>query len=146
VNSQTGLAIAIGLVAVGLIVGGWLLLSGPAPVELAKEAADAKANAKEQALRDLKSKIDVEEQRHLALDPGIRKHSKEICDSHPDWGVRACDAIAQGQIYVGMTAEQVRSAWGKPRAVNPMSIRREQWIYVTGSVDLENDVVASFQK
>ena len=56
-----------------------------------------------------------------------------------------CDAVAQGQIFAGMKPDQVRMSWGKPRSIEPVSIRREQWIYPSGSVDFENDVVTSFK-
>ena len=145
-NSPEGFALVFGLVVAALIAIGWLLFSGPAPVELAKQAADEKVQTKEQALRDLKDKIDAEEHQRMLLGPAIRKRSREICESHSDWGVRACDAAAQGQIFVGMKADQVRTAWGAPRSVNPMSVRREQWVYASGSVDLEDGVVTSFQQ
>jgi hypothetical protein len=145
-DSQTGLAVALPVVVAAMVVGAWLLLSGPAPVEIAKEAAEGKASAREQALRDLKTKLDVDEQRHLTLDPGTLKHSKEICASHADWGVRACDAIAQRQIFAGMTAGQVRASWGNPLSIDSLPLRRERWIYSSRSVEFENSLVTTFQQ
>ena len=145
-DSQTALAVALPVTVVGMIVAAWFLLSGPAPVEIAKEAAEAKANAREQALRDLKAKLDGDEQRHLALDPGTLKHSAEICASHADWGVRACDAIAQRQIFAGMTPEQVRAAWGNPLSIDPVSRGHERWLYASKSVEFENSLVTTFQQ
>ncbi len=139
-------AIVFGLVGAALIAIGWWLFSGPSPVEIAKQTADSKTQAKDEALRDLKGRIDAEEQRHRLLGPADQKHSREICAQHNDWGIRVCDAVAQGQIFVGMNADQARMAWGKPRSVEPMSIRRERWLYASGSVDLEDGVVTSFQQ
>jgi hypothetical protein len=144
-GSQDALGAAFVIVVIAMIVIGWIYLSTPAPVEVARETADAKAKAKEQALLELKNKIDAEESRRLALDPAVQKHSREICAAHNDWGVRACDAVAQGQVYVGMTADQVRVSWGSPRSVNPLSIRREQWVYASRSVDFDSGIVTSFQ-
>src|SRR6185436_19112276 len=125
-NPTERFALVFGLVAAALIAVGWLLFSGPAPVEIAKQTADSQKQAKEQALRDLKEKIDAEEHQHKALGLGVLKRSNEICASHNDWGVRVCDAVAQGQIFAGMKPDQVRMSWGKPRSIEPVSIRREQ--------------------
>jgi hypothetical protein len=144
-GSQDALGAAFVIVIIAMLAIGWKYLSTPAPVQVAKEAADARTKAKEQALLELKNKIDAEESRRLALDPAVKKHSTEICAAHNDWGVRACDAVAQNQVYEGMTADQVRMSWGNPRSVNPLSIRREQWVYASRSVEFENDIVTSFQ-
>ncbi len=134
------------LIVIAMLAAGWYYLSTPAPVQVAKETADTKAKEKEQALRDLKNKIDAEESQRLALNPAVKKHSLEICTAHNDWGGRACDAVAQNQIYAGMTMDQVRASWGEPRSTEYLSVRRERWIYPSRSVDFENDLVASFQQ
>jgi hypothetical protein len=142
-DSRVGLAVALPIVAVAMIVAAWLLLSGPAPVEIATEAAEAKASARQQALQDLRAKLDVDEQRHLALDPGILKQSQEICASQAGWGFRVCDAVAQHQVSAGMTPEQVRASWGKPLFVESVSPGRERWTYSSNAVEFENNLVKS---
>lgn len=62
-------------------------------------------------------------------------------------------AIAVGKIMVGMSAQQVRRAWGEPTAINTSlrsSGRSEQWIYRLGGaradyVYLDSGIVSSIQ-
>jgi hypothetical protein len=45
---------------------------------------------------------------------------------------RAETTIAQRQVFVGMSAEEVRSAWGEPNRINSTlnaSGKSEQWVY-----------------
>src|SRR5438552_178273 len=105
--SEYTLGIAVVIVAVLMIVGAWMYLTVPDPVQVRKEAAETAATAKEQARRDLKEKIDAEEHHRLTLSPAVTKESRETCRLHPDWGMRACEAVAQRQVYVGMSTEQV---------------------------------------
>lgn len=81
----------------------------------AKEAAAAKAN-KEAADRDAAY---------------LKTPAGKICAKHAGWDRAACEAIAKHQIYVGMTAEQVRLAWGKPYKINSTIMghgTHEQWV------------------
>lgn len=63
------------------------------------------------------------------------------------------NALAQGKIMVGMTAEQVRRAWGAPSKINATltgSGKSEQWVYEGARfrnqyVYLDNGVVRSIQ-
>lgn len=51
---------------------------------------------------------------------------------HKDWTARAWKAIGEGNVFVGMTAEQARWSWGSPKAVNRTivrGVRSEQWVY-----------------
>lgn len=51
------------------------------------------------------------------------------CDSlYPDWG-EACERIIAGDIWVGMTKEQVRYAFGRPHNTIHSSDGLEEWIY-----------------
>lgn len=68
-------------------------------------------------------------------------------------GRRAAQAIAQGQIFVGMTAQEAHRSWGAPtrvyRSVGPYGTH-EQWVYDRGRfraqyVNLQNGVVSSIQ-
>src|SRR5690348_14934333 len=109
-GSQQAIGVAFVLVVIAMLAAGMYYLSTPAPVKVAKETADVKAREKEQALQDLKNKIDAEESKRIGLSPAVKKHSLEICAAHNDWGGRACDAVAQNQIYEGMTPDQVRAS------------------------------------
>lgn len=63
------------------------------------------------------------------------------------------NALAQGKIMVGMTAEQVRRAWGAPSKINATLTgagKSEQWVYEGASfrhqyVYLDNGIVRSVQ-
>lgn len=48
------------------------------------------------------------------------------------WGKRAIDAVANAQVYIGMTSAQAKMSWGHPtdiRTTQTKSVKHEQWIY-----------------
>lgn len=48
---------------------------------------------------------------------------------------RVANAIAQGKVAIGMTAEEAVRAWGAPHAINRTATATstsEQWVYRTG--------------
>jgi hypothetical protein len=48
------------------------------------------------------------------------------------WDARVWNAIEDGKVYVGMTAEQAKMSWGEPHEVNRTTVGnsvREQWVY-----------------
>lgn len=55
----------------------------------------------------------------------------KIKDKHPQWSNDDCNTIAEKQIRIGMTAEQVEMAWGKPHQINS-TVRakgeHQQWV------------------
>lgn len=55
----------------------------------------------------------------------------------------------RGSVSIGMTAEQVkRSCWGAPSRVNETITargKREQWVYRSGYIYLDNGVVSGIQ-
>jgi len=56
----------------------------------------------------------------------------ELEQKHPDWGREICLLIGKHKVRIGMTKEQVRESWGKPKHVNRSvyeSGTREQWVY-----------------
>ncbi|MCM0082307.1 hypothetical protein L4X63_11975 [Geomonas sp. Red32] len=56
---------------------------------------------------------------------------KRVHQEHPDWSEEDCNTIGRKKIRVGMTTEQVRTAWGKPYRVNRTSTAsgvNEQWV------------------
>jgi len=63
------------------------------------------------------------------------------------------NAIASGKVMLGMTADQVRRAWGTPTKINASTGsygRHEQWVYDRGNfvsqyVYIRNGTVSSVQ-
>src|ERR1700676_542178 len=43
---------------------------------------------------------------------------REACAKHEDWDIESCRLVDAKKVAVGMTAEQARLAWGKPKSVN----------------------------
>lgn len=68
-------------------------------------------------------------------------HAKQVAEK------KECDR--KGGINVGMTADQVlKTCWGKPRSVNTTHTgrgSREQWVYGSDYVYVENGVVTAIQ-
>lgn len=66
---------------------------------------------------------------------------------------RAANAIAQGKVFVGMTADEVRRSWGAPTKINSTlsgSGSSQQWVYDRGNfksqyVYLDNGIVSTIQ-
>jgi hypothetical protein len=66
---------------------------------------------------------------------------------HPTWSGRAAGLVACRQIDIGMTADQVRAAWGKPDELSVTQLgssRTEMWTYGTNLVFLKDSIVTSF--
>lgn len=50
--------------------------------------------------------------------------------SHPNLEEKTKRLIQEGQVAVGMTANEVRASWGPPESINRYSAgRTEQWVY-----------------
>lgn len=67
---------------------------------------------------------------------------------------RVALAIERGQVFIGMTEEEVVASWGRPSKINRSQTARsisEQWIYRRASIGddqylyLENGVLRSIQ-
>jgi hypothetical protein len=99
-----------------------------------KEAAAAAAN----------KEADAKEAAFLKTTAG------KIWQKHKEWGRETCETIAKRQTIVGMTAEQVRLAWGKPDHVNSTitgNHRSEQWVYGSNQyVYFEDGIMTSLQQ
>lgn len=65
------------------------------------------------------------------------------------WSDDALRAIACGSVYIGMSADQVVAAWGRPRDINRTTYSfgvHEQWVYNNSSyVYFENGIVTAIQ-
>lgn len=79
------------------------------------------------------AKAVIEEDKKLLAQEAAKftKAGKRIHAKHPDWDADLCNTIGKGHIYVGMTAEQVRAAWGRPYDINRTTTANstnEQWV------------------
>jgi hypothetical protein len=88
----------------------------------------------------------------LARPDGIKElqriEVREACTKNADWFLITCQRIDQNKIAVGMTADQVRLSWGKPRSINSTIVAsgmREQWVYGGDYVYLDDGIVRSMQ-
>jgi len=93
--------------------------------------------------QDQKTKIENE---------ALTEKGKKIKVKHPQWTNEICNTIAAKKIYVGMTADQVRAAWGKPYKINTTIIgntEHERWVmheYGSTYVYFDNGVMTSLQQ
>jgi hypothetical protein len=84
--------------------------------------------------------------------PSLTKAGKRIKAKYPDWDDLTCSTVGAGEIFLGMTKEQVRAAWGRPYKVNTTKTvygTREQWVmYETGStyVYFDDGIYTALQK
>jgi hypothetical protein len=80
----------------------------------------------------------------------LLKHPRvrAACAKNPDWDMEVCQTIDQGQVSIGMTADQVRLSWGKPERINATlssESQREQWIYGKQYLYMRNGLLKSMQ-
>ena len=80
----------------------------------------------------------------------LKTPAGRIWKKHPTWDREICGVIAEKKIRIGMTAEQIRAAWGKPEKVNSTITARgthEQWVYGDGQyVYFDEGVMRSLQQ
>lgn len=75
-----------------------------------------------------------------------------IKSKHPSWGNEECKAIAENKIFIGMSTDQVKEAWGKPYKINISTGRygtHEQWVMHGGGstyVYFDNGIMTSLQQ
>ena len=95
-------------------------------------------------VKDAKEGVSTQKVQEVSL---IEKAVK-IKAKHPAWSNEICNIVAARLIQRGMTAEQVRAAWGKPQRNNE-SVgawgTHEQWVYGDTYVYFENGLMTSWQ-
>ena len=77
-----------------------------------------------------------------------RSAVRDACTKHPEWSLEDCQTIDQQKVQIGMTAEQVRLSWGKPKKINTTTYsggEREQWVYGDEYLYVSNGVLKSMQ-
>jgi hypothetical protein len=94
-------------------------------------------------IREQETRRKVEEDRFLKTKAG------KVWAKHKDWDRGLCAMIANKEIRIGMPADQVRAAWGKPEKINstvfPHSVH-EQWVYGSSYVYFEDGVMTALQQ
>ncbi len=60
------------------------------------------------------------------------------------WGAAVWSVIEKGQVYVGMTEEQVKMSWGEPEKVT-RTAAGDVWTYSGGSLVFKRGVMTGSQ-
>ena len=82
----------------------------------------------------------------------LNSKAGSIWTKHKNWSREDCESIAKREIYIGMNAEQVRLAWGKPYRINASTGswgEHEQWVMHEGGstyLYFENGKLTSMQR
>ena len=82
----------------------------------------------------------------------LTEKGKKIKVKHPGWDNAICNSVAEKKIYIGMTTDQVRAAWGRPYTINTTTGSygtHEQWVmHEMGNdyVYFENGIMTSLQQ
>ncbi|MDD2319132.1 MAG: hypothetical protein PHO83_03675 [Geobacteraceae bacterium] len=77
---------------------------------------------------------------------------QKIKQKHPSWANDICNMVAKKEIRIGMTAGQVRAAWGKPYRINTSTGsygEHEQWVmseYGSDYCYFKNGILTSIQQ
>jgi hypothetical protein len=101
-----------------------------------KQAADVEAAARVQAAEDAYAKTP----------------DGEVWVKHRDWSRETCALIARHRILTGMTAEQVRAAWGEPFKITSTTVGSstdEKWVLVehgTTYIYFKNGIMTNLQR
>ncbi len=110
--------------------------------EIAKEAADAKAQA------DADEKA-AEAQAKAAQEAYDSTPAGKACKGHPDWSADICEVLGKGHVSIGMDEEQALVGWGQPDHVNTTTTvlgTHEQWVYDYSSyLYFDNGILTSIQ-
>ena len=66
-----------------------------------------------------------------AAEEKLTPKGQKIKTAHSSWSNEDCNTIANKKIHIGMTADQVKAAWGRPYKINETtfsSVTKEQWV------------------
>jgi hypothetical protein len=83
----------------------------------------------------------------------LTEKGKKVKEKHPAWPNDICNVVAEKKIHIGMTDEQVKTAWGKPYKINTSTGtwgEHEQWV-MHDSINsdylyFENGILTSIQQ
>lgn len=146
---------------------GYLLFMGPSALELSFDRAPPSASSLPYRVfaRGPSGRLEPAVWQRV-LEPDVPRSSRLVA-----WGVLTADSVAaverriasirakgwsaartraviDGKVAIGMTAEMVRLAWGRPSKINSTitaSRRSEQWVYGDQYVYLVNGIVTTMQ-
>jgi len=82
----------------------------------------------------------------------IKTPAGKVWEKHPDWDLETCRKIAAGQVFAGMSKEQVREAVGSPERVRTnkdKEILYEEWIWEGREkivLEFENNILKSIER
>jgi hypothetical protein len=130
------------LVIIGLGVIGTLSSTGsrgPAPTAQTKQLSPA-ATAQARVSSVLSGARSM-------CTPSAARVKKMIVD-HPAWEDGSMANVLCKRVAIGMTAPQVRLAWGAPESINTTTYAsgdHDQWVYGANYVYLENGIVTAMQ-
>ena len=117
---------------------GDLLTYDPVVKAKEEEAESARKAKQEEAERARQAKIAAAKQ--------SADRTKQIKSKH--WPPDIEQTVLARKVQIGMTAEQVRFAWGKPeknnQTVGPWGTH-EQWVYGSSYLYFENGILRSYQ-
>jgi hypothetical protein len=121
----------------------------PALTQAEKEARYVELKKRQEA--EAAARVRAAEKKKAAEEAAYTKTpGGKVWAKHREWDRDTCETIAKRQVHVGMTAEQVRLAWGKPEHVNSTvtaNRRSEQWVYHSQQyVYFEDDIMTSLQQ
>jgi hypothetical protein len=96
----------------------------------------------------VRAKIDAAEERRRRRENAAAEEERAAAIRRKNWPALFTAAVIARKISIGMTREQVRTAWGKPddihRTVTAYAVR-EQWIYGSVYVYFDDGVVTAWQ-
>ena len=108
-------------------------------------AGSARPRANEKALQQEAARREQARQQEAAR----REQARLTSIRAKGWSKTVEDAVVQRKIFLGMTADQVREAWGPPQQINKTLTRygeHEQWVYGLGQyLYFENGHLSSIQ-
>jgi hypothetical protein len=74
------------------------------------------------------------------------ERATRLVRAHEDWSNQDLIKVICKAVWVGMSADQLRAAWGNPQGINQSSTGFQQWVYGTGTyVYLQGSLVTSWQ-
>lgn len=77
------------------------------------------------------------------------KRRKDYLAAHPELKIEVKEAILNGEVLIGMTAEQVTAAIGAPKRTEILKNTNglhEQWVYSSSYLYFDNGVLTSLQQ
>ncbi len=120
------LVIGLVLIVIGIVIRS---ISGPSP---ATPSSSSEPPTKEQVADNLAESAKAQGWGKEKDPIWLKTKAGKVWERHQTWPPKICESVARREVYVGMAAEQVRAAWGKPDHINTTStgtVEHEQWVW-----------------